>query len=255
TRLEAAEALGQAGDPRLDRDTWVRVEGGEFWMGAQKQDSKGRNYDPEVYDDESPVHRVYVSPFFIGRYPVTVFEYAQFLTEKPADATAPGHWPQQLRYPNRPVVEVSWHDAAAYCAWAGGRLPTEAEWECAARAGRAGVRYPWGNQDPDAYRANFWEGGPQQPTPVGLYPAGATPNGIQDLAGNVWEWTADWWGAYAESDERNPRGPGEGDRMVIRGGSWDNFSRCLRVSYRYYVEPDVRDDNFGFRCVRELLSL
>jgi formylglycine-generating enzyme required for sulfatase activity len=255
TRLEAAEALGQAGDPRLERNNWVRVEGGEFWMGAQKTDKKGKNYDPGAYDDESPVRRVFVSPFYMGRYPVTVFEYARFLAEKPANAATPGHWQQQLRYPNRPVVEVGWHDAAAYCAWAGGRLPTEAEWECAARAGREGVRYPWGNQEPDAYRANFWEGGPKQPTPVGLYPAGATPDGIQDLAGNVWEWTADWWGAYAESDERNPRGPGEGDRMVIRGGSWDNFSRCLRVSYRYYVEPDVRDDNFGFRCVRELLSL
>jgi len=168
---------------------------------------------------------------------------------------APGHWQQQLRYPNRPVVEVSWYEAAAYCAWAEGRLPTEAEWECAARGGREGVRYPWGNETPDRFRANYAEGGPGQPTPVGMYPEGATPQGIHDLAGNVYEWTADWRDRYSEPAAKNPKGPEKGSGKVIRGGSWGNNPRWLRVSSRYWDGADVRDVSIGFRCVRELLSL
>jgi formylglycine-generating enzyme required for sulfatase activity len=252
TRLDAAEALGQEGDPRLEKDNWVRVDGGPFRMGAQKPD------DADAYDDESPVHQVEVSPFLIGRYPVTVSEYARFLAAGGAaggDRTAPGHWQRQLRYPNRPAVEVSWHEAAAYCAWAKGRLPTEAEWECAARGGREGARYPWGNEKPDRFRANYAEGGPGQPTPVGMYPEGATPQGIHDLAGNVWEWTADLWGGYSKGAAKNPKGPGEGTMRVLRGGSFDYDSRNLRAAYRNRFEPGGRVNYVGFRCVRELLSL
>lgn len=267
TRLDAAEALGQAGDPRLEKDNWVQVEGGAFWMGAQKKDPEGQNYDPKAWDDEAPVHRVELSPFWMGRYPVTVSEYARFMAEGGygdqrhwqsggyGDFTAPGDWEQQLRYPNRPVVEVSWYEAAAYCAWAGGRLPTEAEWECTARCGREGVRYPWGDEEPDEFRANFFGKGPRQTTPVGLYPEGATPSGIHDLAGNVYEWTTDWLGDYTETAGVNPRGPEQGTGKVIRGGSWNVGAWRLRVSYRYRYLPEVRDDYIGFRCVRELLSL
>src|ERR1019366_4642223 len=238
TRLEAAEALGQAGDPRLLKENWVRVEGGKFRPGAQKPD------DPEAYEDESPVHQVEVSPFLMGRYPVTVFEYDRFIVvgsyaeEKFWKAggydefAAPGHWQQQLRYPNRPVVEVSWYEAAAYCAWKGGRLPTEAEWECAVRARREGVRYPWGNQEPNEFRANYGEGGPGQPTPVGMYPEGATPQGVHDLAGNVFQWTADWLGDYSEAAAKNPKGPEKGSGKVLRGGSWDYYPAILRPGYR-----------------------
>jgi formylglycine-generating enzyme required for sulfatase activity len=260
TRLEAAEALGQAGDPRLEQDNWVRMEGGPFRMGAQKPD------DSEAFEQESPMHQVEVSPFLIGRYPVTVFEYASFIDSggyaeeklwqagRYGEFAAPGHWQRQLRYPNRPVVEVSWYEAAAYCAWAEGRLPTEAEWECAARAGREGVRYPWGNQQPDQFRANYIEVGPLQPTPVGMYPEGATPQGIYDLAGNVYEWTADWSGGYSEAAAKNPKGPEEGNMRVLRGGSFGNGSGVLRAASRGGGGPDGRGGFLGFRCVRELLS-
>jgi formylglycine-generating enzyme required for sulfatase activity len=256
TRLEAAEALGQAGDPRLEQDHWVRVEGGAFWMGAQKTNPQGHNYDPEAFDDEAPVHRVEVSPFWMGRYPVTVSEYARFMAQGGhGNVAAPAHWEQQLRYPNRPVVAVSWYEAAAYCAWAGGRLPTEAEWECAARCGREGVRYPWGNDEPGQFRANFGEGGPWQPTPVGLYSEGATPSGIHDLAGNVWEWVRDWFGDYPETAAVNPQGPEQGKVRVLRGGAFLIDARLLRASYRYRNEPGNRNFDVGVRCVRELLSL
>ena len=200
TRLEAADAIGQAGDPRLDLSHpayWVRVAGGQFWMGAQKADPNGRNYDPEAWDDEAPVHQVEVAPFAMGRYPVTVSNYLQFMeaggygeekfwkTGGYGQHSEPVRWQAQLRYPNRPVVSPSWFEAAAYCAWAGGRLPTEAEWECAARGGREGVRYPWGDTTPDEFHANFGGGGPGHLTPVGLYPEGAAPGGIEDLAATV----------------------------------------------------------------------
>ena len=266
TRLEAADALGQAGDPRLEQHNWVKVEGGWFWMGAQAKDAGGRNYDKEAYEDESPVHRVEAPAFCLGRYPVTVFEYERFVTaggygkERHWTAggyggfTEPGNWQRQLRYPNRPVVEVSWHEAAAYCKWAEGRLPMEAEWEYAARCGRDGVRYPWGNEEPDEYRANF-TGGPGHPTPVGLYLGGATPSEIHDLAGNVWEWVEDWWGEYSKTEAKNPKGPEKGDMKVVRGGAWFSDARGLRVSSRDWLRPVSRSSDLGFRCAREVVSL
>ncbi|MGA3025730.1 MAG: SUMF1/EgtB/PvdO family nonheme iron enzyme [Bryobacteraceae bacterium] len=267
TRLEAADALGQAVDPRLEQDNWVKVEGGWFWMGAQDKDPGGRNYDEEAYPDESPVHPVEVPAFLLGRYPVTVFEYERFVAaggyrdKQPWTAgglgrsTEPLDWRRQLAYPNRPVVGVSWYEAAAYCKWDRGRLPTEAEWECAARCGRDGVRYPWGNEDPDEHRANF-AGGPGHLTPVGLYPGGATPTGIQDLAGNVWEWVQDWWvDEYSGTEARNPKGPEQGNVRVLRGGAWGGNARFLRVSDRSRNVPEGRYVDLGFRCVRELLLL
>jgi serine/threonine-protein kinase len=141
-----------------------------------------------------------------------------------------------VQHPNRPVASVSWYEAAAYCAWDGVRLPFEAEWERAAR-GIEGREYPWGKEEPDEQRANF-DRKVGNPTPVGLYPAGATPEGVADMAGNVWEWLEDWY---------------ERDRVrVLRGGSFFLDSRNLRASFRYMDVPGDRSNSVGFRCARDV---
>jgi hypothetical protein len=205
TRLAAAEALGQAGDPRLrlprDPDYWVRVEG-----------------------------------FEIGKYPVTVQEYQLFVDK---GGPQPEGWDGQLLRFNGPVWGVTWFDAKAYCDWARVRLPSEAEWERAAR-GREGRKYPWGNEEPDPDRANYRETKLQRTSPVGLFPRGSTPgDGIADLAGNVWEWVEDWYG-----DSEKYR--------VLRGGSWGNDSTFLRASFGFRYLPDSRGSIIGFRCAREV---
>ncbi|MBZ5622073.1 MAG: SUMF1/EgtB/PvdO family nonheme iron enzyme [Acidobacteriia bacterium] len=247
-RLDAAEALGQAGDPRLNEDNWVTIEAGEFWMGAQREDASQPNYDPEA-NGEGPVHLVSLGAYEIGRYPVTVSEYKRFIDADgyadpqwwfagaPRDNTEPQGWEEQVLHPNRPVVGVTRYEALAYCAWAAVRLPTEEEWERAAR-GRGGRRYPWGNEDPDPLRANF-ERRVGHVTPVGLYVAGATPEGIHDLAGNMWEWVEDL------HPERQSR--------VVRGGSQDRSARWLRASFPPRYRPDYDGPNVGFRCARDIV--
>ena len=269
TRIEAADALGQAGDPRLE-ENWVRVPAGTFRMGAQKEESKGENYDPQAQDVEAPPHEVTLRAFRIGRFPLTVQEFAKFIDghgyqtpkhwkEGFGEFTEPKDWEGQKQHPNRPVVGVSWYEASAYCSWNGSRLPTEAEWERAARA-VDGHKYPWGDESPNEELANSadekWSPHVGHPTPVGLYPRGATPDGIQDLAGNVLEWCSDWFGEdyYAESPLENPSGPRSGDMRVLRGGSWYVYPLGLRASDRGGLQPDVGYFNIGFRCAREVIS-
>jgi formylglycine-generating enzyme required for sulfatase activity len=266
TRIEAADALGQVGDPRLEGDprlrdeNWVTIPAGTFHMGAQK--GGGRNHDPEAFDDESPVHEVRLRGFRIGRFPVTVQKFEAFHADGGYSARKywveghggfeePDDWERQKRYPNRPVVGVSWFEAAAYCAWTGGRLPTEAEWERAAR-GPGGSRYPWGNEPPpDASRANYGATVGHS-TPVGLFPKGNTSEGLCDILGNVWEWCADWFGPYGPVGSHNPSGPSKGNYKVLRGGSWSSDPQSLRVSYRNWYELSNRIDYSGFRCAGEL---
>jgi formylglycine-generating enzyme required for sulfatase activity len=272
-RLEAAGALGQAGDPRLEENNWIRIEAGKFLMGAQKQDSSQPNFDPDAWDDESPAHEVYLEAYEIARYPVTVQEFREFLDDEEGykserwwraggfgKTNGPDDWDGQVVHPNRPVVNVSWYEAAAYCAWAterlGGevRLPTEAEWERAAR-GREGRKYPWGDEEPDTERANYDEGKVGHTTPVGLYPRGETPEGIRDLAGNVYEWVADWYGEdyYGKSPGSNPRGPESGEARVLRGGCWSSYPLLLRAAFRNWIGPVDRGDDIGLRCCREVI--
>jgi formylglycine-generating enzyme required for sulfatase activity len=268
-RVEVGEALGAAGDPRLaaPEETRVEIPGGTFWMGAQSENRNAPGYDKDAYEDESPVRRVTVSPFVVGRYPVTVQEFLQFVAagdegylsprwwdskgwawREREGIVEPGSWKEQLRHRNRPVTEVSWYEADAYCRWVGGRLPTEAQWEYAAR-GEEGRRFPWGQEEPDDRRANFFSGRVGNPSPVGVYPLGASPEGVCDLAGNVWEWCADWFGDYPDQGETDPTGPKRGTSRVLRGGAFSNGPWNLRAAYRIDLHPEYRDLFSGFRVL------
>ncbi len=228
--------------------------------GAQKRNKKKQNYDPETGEDES-VHEVKLWGFRISRFAVTVQEYDAFMmgrgyseqkfwSEGYGKFLEPKDWERQKQYPNRPVVGVSWYEAAAYCCWKGGRLPTETEWERAARGPR-NSRYPWGDQPAlDPSRANYE--GIDHPTPVGLFPKGNTPEEVCDMLGNVWEWCGDWYGPYDTGSQEEPRGPKSGEYRVMRGGSWYGNPRNVRVSNRYRLEPTYRVVDLGFRCAGEL---
>ncbi len=230
TRVEAVEALGQAGDPRLRENNWVTMPAGVFVMGEG--------------DD---AHEVELSAYEIGRYPVTVEEFGRYVEDGGAE---PAKWDQQLAYPNRPVVYVNWFDAVKYCEWARVRLPTEAEWERAA-CGVEGRRYPWGNDEPDATRANYDETKIGAATSVGLFPNGATPERICDLAGNVWEWVADGYGDNRE-EQTNPIDPEKVEYRVLHGGGWSGVSTFLGAAFRYWGQPEHGYDDIGFRCAREV---
>ncbi len=250
----------------------ARIPAGDFLMGAADAD-----------DDERPVHRVFVGEFFIDRFPITHDEYARFIraTGYPApavrslplvasggrhsvfrDLAAPYVWENDQPPPghgSHPVVLVRYDEALAYCQWLSTeinrvvRLPTEAEWEKAARGGIEGQRYPWGD-DLDASCCNFLTDPAvkrQRGTrPTGTYPPNAY--GLYDMCGNVWEWVADWYGAeyYGFGDMRNPRGPDTGNMRVVRGGSWVNEDvSMLRCAYRHKVPPDTYAYSVGFRIV------
>lgn len=250
----------------------ARIPAGDFLMGAS---------DAEA--DQRPVHRVYVDEFFIGRFPVTHEEYARFVRETgyPAPAVrglplitsggrerlfrelaSPYVWTRAEPPPgrgNHPVVLVRYDDATAYCAWLSEsigravRLPTEAEWEKAARGGSEGTRYPWG-EDIDPSRCNFLPDASvkhQRGTkPTGTYPPNAY--GLYDVIGNVWEWVADWYSDeyYSAGDISDPRGPDFGSLRIVRGGSWVNDELgMLRCAYRHTVPPDTYAYSIGFRIV------
>ncbi|MGV8122349.1 MAG: SUMF1/EgtB/PvdO family nonheme iron enzyme [Candidatus Xenobiia bacterium LiM19] len=229
----------------------VLVPAGEFLMGSPSGEGS----------DEHPQHRVYLDAYYIYKYPVTNGQFARFVKE--TGYGAEGDW-EDFADPGRedhPVLNVTWKDARAYCKWADGRLPMEAEWEKAAR-GTDGREYPWGNTWDDS-KCN-WDKGPKVPgmadiyggrgtTPVGSFPSGASPYGCMDMAGNVWEWCSDWYDEdyYKNSPSRNPSGPSKGGYRVSRGGSWYvEDTGIFRCAYRFRYSPVNRINLCGFRVCR-----
>jgi len=249
---------GLAGSQSGPREGMVRVPGGPFLRGSAPMDGSG---EPE----ERPQRLIYLETFYIDRHPVTNGEYQRFVRE--TGHRAPPHW-QHGEIPSsqemHPVVLVDWSDAAAYAAWAGKRLPTEAEWQKAARGGLSlprdggpdsrnpapGRRYPWGDQF-DPSRCATSDGHIWTSTPVGQYsPEGDSPYGVADMAGNVWEWTADWYDPtyYQASPERNPRGPEDGVQKALRGGAAGSRGRYARCACRCALNPHRVFRTNGFRC-------
>ena len=237
----------------------VLIPAGEFLMGSPEGIGN---------DDEHPQHKVYLDDFLIGKYEVTNDQYVEFLNAIGRNDDEDGHAfvnmeIAAIRFRNEtykaleklrdhPVVAVSWYGATAYAKWEGGRLPTEAEWEKAAR-GTDALKWPCGDLW-IAANCNTWEAGPHSTTPVGSYPKGISPYGVHDLTGNVYEWLADWYQAdyYKVSPPANPKGPESGAFRVLRGGSWAELNNLCRPSVRFGDPPGGGDSDFGFRIAKDV---
>ncbi len=227
----------------------VTVPAGHFWMGSDKR------IDKDAWDHELPQHRLYLPGYRIGKYPVTNEEYAAFLTA--TGHSVPHRWEENRTKLDHPVVYVTWLDATAYCRWLSEttgrdyRLPSEAEWEKAAR-GSDGRIYPWGNQPPDERRCNF-DNNVDDTTPVGSYPAGVSPYGCFDMAGNVWEWTNSLYRGYPYrfDDGREESEHKGNESRVLRGGAFYGNRKEARCASRWY-DPWFRHYYRGFRLATGL---
>jgi formylglycine-generating enzyme required for sulfatase activity len=247
----------------------VYVPGGEFVMGSGDEEVDYalrlcQEYDTNCrrryFSVESPTHTVFLDSFWIDQTEVTNNQYGKCVEKGACDQAG---CPEESGPENgeHPVVCVTWQQAAAYCAWAGGQLPTEAEWEYAAR-GTGGSRYPWGDEF-DGTLLNYCDinctlgkrdetvdDGYVRTAPVGSYPGGASWVGALDMAGNVWEIVADWNGAYSPERQINPKGPESGSRRVARGGSWHTSPDHVRSALRTHVGPNDSVNHAGFRCAQ-----
>lgn len=281
-RLRGAESAAPVKAASSAAKEMVLLPGGRFRMGS----------DASSYQSERPAHEVSLRPFWLDRHEVTRAGFAQFVREtghrttaeiqgwapvfnpKTDDweALAGADWKHPRGASGRtadedgPVTQVSWEDAAEYARWAGKRLPSEAEWEYAARGGLVGASFPWGNDlvPQGVYRSNFWQGpypthnsgadGFRGPSPVGSYPPNAL--GLYDMSGNVWEWCADWFSQsyYKKSPFGNPQGPESGAERVQRGGSWFCSPDAMpgyMVFSRMSAPPAAMYPHLGFRCARD----
>jgi formylglycine-generating enzyme required for sulfatase activity len=225
------------------------VPAGPFLMGSNPNDAGAES-------DEYNQRTVTLEAFWIDKYEVTNAQYALCMADGACQLQSNlgsdkrSAYYNDPQYTDFPVIWVSWNDASAYCAWAGRRLPTEAEWEKAAR-GENRQTYPWGNQAPTCELANF-NNCKGDTTAVGSYPAGAGPYGALDMAGNVLEWVRDWYGKiyYKTGSSENPTGPSSGQYRVHRGGAWNDYVFEVRAAERDNRDPTLRRDFIGFRCAR-----
>jgi len=241
TTEKSAQEIKTQASP-VDGMILVEIPAGEFNMGKE-DGSEG---------DESPRHTVYLDTYWMDQTDVTNAMYAQCVQAGQCSfdikhAVTEIHY-ENPDYANHPVVYVTWYQAVQYCQWAGRRLPSEAEWEKAAR-GTDGRTFPWGRKAVDATLANFNDN-IGDTTPVGNYPLGASPYGLFDMAGNVRQWVSDWFDAlfYRNSPFQNPLGPGLGDKRVLRGGSFKDPANGVRVTTRFAHVPGSAGMNRGFRC-------
>lgn len=242
----------------------VMVPAGEFLMGSDKK------MDRLAYRSEIPQHRVYLDAFEIGKYEVTALEYLKFVL---ATNRSPqldwrydgGNFQDSMAH--HPIMHVTWYDADAYCKWAGQRLPTEAEWEKAAR-GSDGRLFPWGQEYAGPTRANFGRtglSGPVRDRPerlllyppiisVDKYENALSPYGLYQTIGNVAEWVADWYNPdyYKTAHDRNPQGPETGTQKAFRGGGWMDSTTTMRVAMRNGTDPNTKINWLGFRCARSV---
>ena len=283
---QAEESPSETDQTDHDSDTvpsgMVPVPAGEFWMGCNTA------VDQECSDEEYPYHKVYLDAFAIDKYEVTVEQYEKCVNAGGCssdgltmpywdDHNMPNfvwacNWGRQLT--KHPINCLDWNQAVAYCAWKGKRLPTEAEWEKAAR-GTDGRKFAWGNKgfaemtmvgniadatlkrehgDFFTWATEVYDDGYSATSPIGHYPTGVSPYGALDMIGNNWEWVSDWWGtnSYSNTTDKNPQGLPNGVKRVIRGGSWYHWPKYNRASFRGSSKPNYRSMDYGIRCVKEM---